>query len=503
MHVGKWPERRFFLSPNKVAFKEAKTERDFTYKDIHTRSVNLASMLQGKYNVTRGDRLAVITKNRIEMIDIFFAAAKLGAVIVPLNFRLSKGELENIIMDCFPKVLFYEKEFGEKLNTIVESSEIDHIVSFDDQGEGFVGEETFLSLLEVPLNQSFGSPVVSPEDPLMILYTGGTTGSPKGALLSHRMIFWNAVNTIISWGLNQEDIVPIFVPLFHTGGWNVFLLPLFHMGGTTILFADFDPEEALKVFAKEKCTIGFMVPTMYQMILDLPGFNKEAFPNLRFLISGGAPCPMTIFHSLWKEGLVFKQGYGLTEVGPNCFSLEAADIKEKSPSVGKPIFYSDVRLINEEGKDVGPGEIGELIIKGPHVCSGYFKNKEATQKAYFQGYFLTGDLARQDEDGFYYIVDRRKHMIISGGENIYPGEIEEVLYKHPAVNEAAVVGIPDEKWGEKVKGVVVLKKGDKVSPSDIIAFVKKFLGGYKVPKIIEFRSELPKNAAGKILKKDL
>lgn len=503
MHVGKWTERRCLLTPGKVAFKEIVSGRSFTYQEIHNRATALAAVLQEKYQIVRGDRLAVLAKNRMEIIDIFFAAAKLGAIIVPLNFRLSVRELDKIIRDCQPKFLFFEEEFKNKTSEVLADHSVNVMVSFDNRHINSTDKSDYDTLIADSKNYRFSSPMVSPEDPLMILYTGGTTGDSKGALISHRMIFWNAVNTIISWGLNQEDVAPIFTPLFHTGGWNVLLMPLFHMGGTSVLLDSFDSGKALEIFKVEKCTIGFMVPTMYQMLLEQPAFNKQAFPHVRFFISGGAPCPISVFHAFWEQDLVFKQGYGLTEVGPNCFSLAEADVKKKSPSVGKPVFYSDVRIINELGNDVTPGEIGELILKGPHVCSGYFKNKDATQNSLLEGYFLTGDLARQDEDGFYYIVDRRKHMIISGGENIYPSEIEQILHQHPAVIEAAVVGQSDEKWGEKVKAVLVLKQGETVTPEDIIQFAKRFLGGYKVPKVVEFCSQLPKNAAGKILKREL
>jgi fatty-acyl-CoA synthase len=500
MHVGKWTERRSLLTPGKIALKDIKTDRSFTYMEIHNRATNLAAILQKKYQITRGDRLAILAKNRIEMVDIYFAAAKLGAIFVPLNFRLSVRELEKMVNDCQPRMLFYEQAFKEKIHGVLTGNAATFGVTLDSSTQEATDYQRLLVEAE---GYCFSSPMVSPEDPLMILYTGGTTGDAKGALLSHRMVFWNAINTIVSWGLQQEDIAPIFTPLFHTGGWNVLLMPLFHMGATSLLFDSFDPQNALEVFNKERCTIGFMVPTMYQMLLEQPAFGKQAFLHVRFFISGGAPCPMNIFEAFWEQDLVFKQGYGLTEVGPNCFSLASSDVFTKSPSVGKPVFYSDVRIIDEKRIDVEQGKIGELVLKGPHVCSGYYKNKEATLNALFEGYFLTGDLARQDEDGFYYIVDRRKHMIISGGENIYPTEIEEVLHRHPSILDAAVVGQPDEKWGETVKAVIVVKKGESISPQDIIQFAKQFLGGYKVPKVVEFRSELPKNAAGKILKREL
>jgi fatty-acyl-CoA synthase len=491
MHVGKWTERRAQLSPHRIAVRDIRTEKDYTYLDIHRRSTALAGGLTAAYGVKKGDRLAVLSKNRPEMLEIFFAAARLGAIIVPLSFRLTGRETGYMVNDCQPLLVFCEDDFQGLLAGL--DGYASSLVSFGPDYENLLKKG----------GTGLPSPAVTPEDILMILYTGGTTGFPKGALLSHRMIFWNAVNTVVSWGLRQDDVVPVFTPLFHTGGWNVFLTPLFHLGGTVLLFDSFDPAQAAEVFDRYGCTIGFMVPTMYQMVLDTEAFRRASFTGVRFFISGGAPCPRSIFRAFWDRGLIFKQGYGLTEAGPNCFSLEMQDIREKSPSVGKPVFYSDVRLIDSEGADVADGEVGELIIKGPHVCSGYYNNQKATRESLYQGYFLTGDLARRDEDGFYYIVDRRKHMIISGGENIYPSEIEDVLSRHPAVLEAAVVGVPDEKWGEKVKAVVVLKEGESVAARQITGFARQFLGGYKVPKIVEFRTQLPRNAAGKIQKQEL
>jgi fatty-acyl-CoA synthase len=491
VHIGKWTERRAQLTPHKIAVRDMRAGKNYTFLDIHRRVTALSAGLAAGYGVKKGDRLAVLAKNRPEMLEIFFAAAKLGAIIVPLNFRLTGREIKYMADDCQPLLIFLEDEFRSLLAGPGEHTP--PLVSFGPDYENLL----------LKGGNGLLSPAVTPEDILMILYTGGTTGFPKGALLSHRMIFWNAINTTISWGLRQDDVAPVFTPLFHTGGWNVFLTPLFHLGGTVLLFDTFEPEEVAEVFDRYNCTIGFMVPTMYQMLIGTKAFLSASLAGVRFFISGGAPCPQSIFQTFWERGLNFKQGYGLTEAGPNCFALDQQDILTKSPSVGKPVFYSDVRLIDSKGADVANGEVGELIIKGPHVCSGYFNNQKATRESLYQGYFLTGDLARRDEEGFYYIVDRRKHMIISGGENIYPTEIEEVISRHPAVLDAAVVGVPDEKWGEKVKAVVVLKEGESVAAGQITEFAREFLGGYKVPKIVEFRTQLPRNAAGKILKQEL
>jgi fatty-acyl-CoA synthase len=315
---------------------------------------------------------------------------------------------------------------------------------------------------------------------------------------------WNCINTAISWGLTENDVSPVFTPLFHAGGLFAFLTPLHYLGGRIVLTRTFDVERSLQIILDERCTVILGVPTLFQLWLDSPFFAEADFGHVHFFISGGAPCPPPLINA-WREakGMVFRQGYGLTEVGPNCFSMTDQESAVKTGSVGKPVFHSQMRLADESGEDVQVGQTGELLIKGPHVCAGYWQNADATAAALQDGWFRTGDMAHQDEDGFFYIAGRFKDMIISGGENIYAAEVEAALVEHPAVSEAALIGKADEKWGEVGIMITVLEKGRSASEAELQAFCQERLARYKVPKAFVFVDALPYSPYGKVMKQEL
>ncbi|MFX1539571.1 MAG: class I adenylate-forming enzyme family protein, partial [Promethearchaeota archaeon] len=342
------------------------------------------------------------------------------------------------------------------------------------------------------------------EDPFLILPTGGTTGLPKGAVLSHRHVFWNSVNTIVCWGINPTDVCPIIFPLFHTGGWNVLLVPLLHVGARMILWQKFNAIDVLHRIEEESCTIVIGVPTMYHMMINTPEFAKTDFSSVRFWLSGGAPCPVSIMEHFWKRDQEFAMGYGLTEVGPNNFYMPPGASKQKPTSVGLPFYHNEVRLVNDELTDIPQGEVGELLLRGPHAFSGYWNNPQATQDVIEpDGWIHTGDLARQDKDGFFYIAGRKKLLIISGGENIFPTEIERVLDEHKSIDAVAVVGMPDKKWGEVPIAFVVVKEGATIAEDELKDFMRLKLASYKIPKKVEFLEELPLTSAGKIDRRHL
>jgi len=492
-----WPVKRRHFTPDKTALVDASTGNRLNYREFEEKVSSLASYLQ-QYSLSRGDRVAVLGYNSIFYLTLLYALPRLGAVLVPLNFRLSPKELAGIIEDSSPKLLFYDSELEQLASSAVTSVENLNLVEIE-------AAEKNLDKFSISRNFSFREKLshLAPEDPWMILYTGGTTGLPKGAILSYRMVTWNAVNTIISWGLKPDDLVLMPMPFFHTGGLNVLSNPLFYLGGTIVVMKSFEPEFYFEVLEREKATIIFLVPTMFQMLAENVKFNETDLTSVRFCISGGSPCPESLYHRYWERGLVFKQGYGLTEVGPNCFALDDQKIKEKIGSVGKPVFHGTAALVDDQGQEVSPGEVGELIMSGPHVFSGYWNNREATEKAFGNGWFRTGDLARCDRDGFFYIVDRKKDMFISGGENVFPVEIENVLYRHPAVAEAAVVGISHPRWGEVGRAYVSFYDGFSATEDELIEFCRKNLAKYKVPKEVVVKNSLPKSPAGKILKRSL
>ncbi|MBN2157231.1 MAG: long-chain fatty acid--CoA ligase [Candidatus Lokiarchaeota archaeon] len=500
--VGNWSARRAKLTPNREAIVDNIEKKRYTFQQIDDRANQLAQVLIDN-GIKIGDRVAILAKNSIDCIDLYFALSKIGAILVPLNVRLSVLELEFLIQKTKPKLLLYGKDMLEKTTELKKKSLVNiYYATGVDELDGDPSiRQLFQDKEPVPSNRS----ALNLEDPSIIMFTGGTTGLPKGAILSHRLIFWNSVNTIISWGLNPEDVQPLLFPLFHTGGWNVLLLPFFHLGAKTILMGDFDPLDTLKIIEEEKCTIVITVPTVFLVMANLPQFKNTNFDSVKIFISGGAPCPVAIMEKYWARKKLLKMGYGLTEVGPNNFYLPESEIKRKPTSVGFPVFHCDMRVVDTETNDEIPqGNVGELLLKGPHIFSGYWEEPEETKKTIGpDGWVHTGDLVKIDDEGFYYIVGRKKEMYISGGENIFPVEIEEILYKHPAIDLAAVIGVPDEKWGEVGKVFFTLKPNKQVSIEEVKEYLVKRLAKYKIPKYFEIRDVLPTSAAGKILKKDL
>ncbi len=503
MFVRDWMGRRALSSPHKTAIIDAATGESLTYLEVNDRATRLANHLRDQCGVRSGDRVAVLAMNRGEVLEAYFAVAKLTAILVPLNYRLTQSELQFIIEDCEPKVLLYEREYASTAESLCEQLSIKHCLAFDGPE---TPAETGVQTYEEALVLASAAPVEAefdPEMPALIIYTSGTTGRPKGALLSHRMLTWNSINTTIGWDIVSTDITTVHMPLFHTGGFNVLTLPLLHAGGTVIMLRTFEATQVLEALEKYSCTLFFGVPTIFQMMLESPKFESTDLSAMRYFISGGAPCPVPLIEDIQSRGIAFTQGYGLTEVGPNCFRLGLADAVRKAGSIGVPTFHSESRIVDERGHDVVRGEIGELILRGGHVCSGYWRNAEATAAALSDGWFYTGDLARQDDEGYYYIAGRAKDMIISGGENIYPAEVEAVLHEHPAIASVALIGLPDPKWGEQPVAVVIMYKNSAVSAGDIIEFCSGRLARYKIPKQVFFVEEFPLLASGKVYKRIL
>jgi len=497
MFVRDWLAGRAVLSRDKLAITDLTTGAELTYRQLDERATRLANYLRETVGVRSGDRVAVLSSNRAGILEAFFAAAKLTAVLVPLNCRLTASELGYILEDCQPKIMLHEKAFAATVNELRQRAAIHHALAFDDDAAGVCYEQALAdSSTEKIEVETFDA-----EMPALIIYTSGTTGHPKGAVLSHRMLAWNSINTHIGWDLASTDITTCHAPLFHTGGFNVLTLPLLHIGASVVIMPNFDATRVLEIIEQYRCTIFFGVPTMFQMMLESPRFATTDFSSLRYFISGGAPCPVPLIEAYQRRSLSFVQGYGLTEVGPNCFKLGLEDAVRKAGSIGFPALHSAARIVDADGNDVARGEIGELCLRGGHVCSGYWRNEAATKAALCDNWFHTGDLARQDEENYFYIAGRAKDMIISGGENIYPAEVEAVLHAHPAIANAALIGVPDAKWGEVPVAVVVLRHA--ATPVEIIEFCAIRLARYKLPKQILFVEEFPFSASGKVLKQTL
>ena len=493
--------KRALLTPDREALNELATGVHYTYAELNGRANRAANFLREKYNLQKGDRVSILAHNSVAYVDLLFGLAKIGAILAPLNWRLTARELTYIVNDCQPRVLIVGPEFVSVYNEMKDSIQVEKLISLEGAD---VSGEAYEWLHEQASAEEPKRVEISGDDPVCILYTSGTTGRPKGAVLPHRQVVWNSINTVMSWGLNENDISPILTPMFHSGGLFVFLVPLFHVGGKLLLGRTFDPDASLKLIVDEKCSVILGVPTLFQVWMNSPQFGNADFSHVRFFISGGAPCPPSLIQA-WseKKGVVMRQGYGLTEVGVNCFSMTDEDALRKVGSVGKPIFHSEMRLVDEKDNDVPIGSTGELIIKGDHVCVGYWNNEEATQQSLKDGWFHTGDMARMDEEGYFYIAGRFKDMIISGGENVYAAEVESIFREHAAVADAALIGQPDEKWGEVGVMIVACKPNQNATADELLKFCAGRLAKYKIPKRVEFVESLPYSPYGKVIKAEL
>jgi fatty-acyl-CoA synthase len=490
------------LSPDAVALIHVPTRRQFTYGELNRRALQCTRVWTDLCSLRPGDRVCILSENRVEYVDAFWAAGKSGIILVPLGTRSTAHELHQILADCGPRCLMYSARYEKLANELQQLVAFEHLLSLDAEDN-----PTKVLSYAKAISRVRPDPLATrlqPEDIFCLLYTSGTTGRPKGVMIPHRQIAWNAYNTVLSWQLRQSDRVQVYTPMYHAGGLTVFMTPLFAIGGSIVLHDGFDVAEILQAFRDYECTLLFGVPTIFKMLLDSPEFAALDFSHLRWCASGGAPLPLQLLRAYQERGLIFRQGYGLTEVGVNCFAVNDEDTPRKPGSIGKPMMFTEAKLVNPEGNQVAPDEVGELCLRGPHVCRGYWNNPAATAQVLdAEGWFHTGDLARCDEDGFFYIAGRSKDMIISGGVNIYPAEIEKELLDHPAIAEVSVIGTIDEKWGEVPVAFVALKSGASASDLELIEFLRPRINKIKLPRHVSFIEALPRNAYGKVLKLEL
>lgn len=495
--VGDWIKKWSILQPHKQAlFFE---DHPFTYLEFNRR-INQLSYLLLETGIGKGDRVAVLLHNCHQYLEIFFAISKIGAILVPLNWRLAAPELEFILKDSGVRIWIFEPEFEEVVSAIRPNLNLpdEHYISIGEPHPDWAIDYD-KAISKQPIQEPCTNDSVEGEDPHIIMYTSGTTGVPKGAVLSHRKTFFNVLNADIVYDLTSKDIMMISRPMFHSGGLLVEAMPVLYKGGTLILKKRFRPLEILETVERYKVTILELSATVYQFILQQCDLTRHDLSSVRCYFTGGERISVTMLREYDKKGIVISQIFGQTEASTIAF-LTPENASLRIGSVGLPVFHGEVRIVDKMGKEAGPGEVGEIIVKGPTLMSGYWNRPDLTAETIRDGWLYTGDLAKKDEEGYFYIVDRERDMYISGGENVYPAEIEKALFSHPKVFDVGVVGVPDEKWGEVGKAYLVIKQGETMTEGEVLKFLRGKLGKYKIPKYVEFIEELPKTASGKIQK---
>ncbi|MDQ7783049.1 MAG: long-chain-fatty-acid--CoA ligase [Desulfomonilaceae bacterium] len=500
--LGDVPRRNATIFEDKVAlvFEGARV----TYRQLDDRVNRLANALIG-VGCTKGDRLTILSENTHKYIEVYFAAAKAGMSVTPLNFRLSDKELVHIVNDSEARVFIAGDGYeARSLGLKNELQNIKSWVTLDNRYDGYLYYEDLLKEAPAP------DPLVQvDEDEMAILmYTGGTTGLPKGVMLSHRNLLTSAYGFIIACSFTRHDTECFVLPLFHISLWPA--LCVLMVGGTVVIIRRPELEEIVRLIQDEKCTHINLVPTILGWMLNLPNLDEFDLSSLRLITYAGSPiAPEVLKNAIVKFGNIFAQAYGLTEAAPFVSYLREEEHVLGGPkaklltSAGKEGPHGEARVFDANDAPVKPGEIGEIVSRGKHVMMGYWNNPELTRETLKGGWLHTGDVGTVDEKGYIYLLDRKADMIVTGGENVYPKETEDVLYEHPSVQECAVVSAPDDRWGERVQATVVLKAGYVADEEELIDHCKKKLAGYKCPKAIEFWGELPKTPVGKILRRDV
>lgn len=483
--------KRASLTPDKTALSDLITGGTSTYRALDE-VANKAAALMRDQGVAAGDRVAILCRNRIEFFEALFACARIGALLVPLNWRMPAAELKAIIADCRPKVILVG---AEDLMTLRATCPECAVIALDDTGaEGY---RRRLTVAKPAPTRAFWPA----GDAWYLLYTSGTTGRPKAVIQTFQMALVNYINIAQAIDLVGDDVTLNFLPLFHTAGINLYTLPVLLAGGEAKVLPGFDVERTMDLLAAGALTAFFGVPAVYQALSLHPKFDETDLSKVRCWGSGGAPLPDILVEKFAARGARVCGGYGMTETGPTAFLMREEDITRKIGSVGRAQILTASRIVGSDGRPVATGKTGEMQLKGPGITPGYWNAPEATRAAFTEdGWLKTGDLAMEDEDGFTYIVGRLKEMYISGGENVYPAEVENVYARHPAVLEAAVIGVPDAKWGEVGRAFILLREGARADAGELSRFGRENLAAYKTPKSFVFVDDFPRTAAGKVQK---
>ena len=511
--VGSWLQRRRRKSGTKTALLSA--AGTLSYEELAERTDRLANALRDR-GVAKGDRVAYLGENHPSFVETFFACGLLGAIFVPLNTRLAPPELQFQLQDSGARLLVNAGALEASASAAVQGTALTHrmVVTADGGAEpsaatspAAVEHSAVVVSYGEALQGAAGEPIDVPvghDDGAMILYTSGTTGKPKGALLTHGNITWNCINTIVDMDLNRNDVALMISPLFHVASLDMGLLPMLLKGATVVLEAKFDPARVLELIRKHKVTTLNGVPTTFQLLCEDPGWAAADLSSLDKLTCGGSAIPRRVLDAYEDRGIGFTSCYGMTETAPGVTMLPVDRSREKAGSAGLPHFFTDVRIADPMGGTVAPGEVGEIQISGPNVIKEYWNRPEATAASYADGaWFRSGDMGYRDQEGFLFVSDRLKDMIISGGENIYPAEVEAVISEHSAVGSVAVIGVPDDKWGEVPQAIVTLREGESLTAEQLRSFLDGRLARYKIPKSMVVVEEMPRTASGKIRKMEL
>ena len=511
--IGSWLQRRRPKSGSKTALISG--DREVSYEQFADRTVRLANALRAR-GVAKGDRVAYLGENHPSFLETLFACGTLGAIFVPLNTRLAPPEIQFQLQDCGAGTLVHAGSLGDlaargAAGTAVASLVVVADVAGDGSSPavatgnagGPTAVEDFEDLVASGSDQPLDEPVTL-DDGAMILYTSGTTGRPKGALLTHGNVTWNCLNVIVDFDFSSQDVALMISPMFHVASLDMGVLPTLLKGGTVVLEPKFDAGRTLELIERHRATTISGVPTTYQMLAEHPAWATADLSSLNKLTCGGSAVPMRVLEAYEARGLRFSNGYGMTETAPGATTLPAARSRDKAGSAGLPQFFTDVRIAGFDGCTAAPGTVGEIQIKGPNVIPEYWNRADATAEAYAEGgWFKSGDMGYKDDDGFVFVSDRIKDMIISGGENIYPAEVEQAITELDAVGSVAVIGVPDEKWGEVPRAVVLLREGAQLTEEQLRRHLEGRLARYKIPKSVVFVDEMPRTASGKIRKADL
>lgn len=487
-----WLRHRADLSGASEALVDGSTR--LTYAELWDRVRRAAGLLRA-LGVRRGDRVATLTVNCHEFMELFYATAEVGAILVPLSWRLAPAELDHQIRDSGATVLFVGLEQRGLADRLSADLPVRARIELGDE---------YARRRDATAPIDGGEDCASFGDPHAILYTSGTTGHPKGAVLTHANWFWNVVNMATPVALTELDTTVTVLPMFHSGGVGLYTVPSLTLGGRVVIVRRFDAAELLGILERERAALCFGVPAIWLEMLKLDDFTQARLRDLRYVVSGGAPMPLAVMDRLAARGFTYLQGYGLTETAPGGTLMPVPDAARKAGSVGKAAAFVELRVVGDDERPLPAGAIGEVHFRGPNVFAGYWNRRDATAEAFTaDGWFRTGDLGFLDGEGFLTLVDRKKDMVITGGENVYSAEVEDVLFAHPAVAEAAVIGVPDDRWGEAVCAVVALRPPAHATADELIGHCRARLAKYKTPKYVVFVDALPRNAAGKVLKRTL